>query len=64
MVVIYFKDTEVDVQNLIRDIKLKWNDIEKVSEEILRLNAEEKEAEMKYFKNRKKEYAETLFRAK
>ena len=64
-----FKGDENNVKDLIRDLKLKWNDIETVSNGIFQLilskaNGEEKEAEHKYFKKLKNEYASSLFKAK
>ena len=64
-----FHGKETDVLTMIRELTFKWDDIEKVSNEIFQLiqskaNGAERESEEEYFRKIKNDYAGSLFRAK
>lgn len=64
-----FNGKEIDVLALVRELIFKWDDVEKVSNEIFQLipskdNGQEKKAEQEFFRKTKNDYAGSLFRAK
>jgi len=64
-----FHGKETDILVLIRELSIKWDDIEKVSNQIFQLipskeNGAERDSEQEYFRRIKNDYAGNLFRAK